>query len=136
MGQASNAPKIRIGTTGARVFAITSPSPGKAGCKFPSGVRAPFRKNERAIASAQNSDQRFERAAIVAFEIDRDDVELRQKPAEDRRLHQRFFRKKIDGAVTGVSGQRRIEITLVIHGENHRAALDHPLPMNDAEAEE
>ena len=44
MGQASKAPKIRIGTTGACVFAITSPSPGNAGCKFPSGVREPSGK--------------------------------------------------------------------------------------------
>jgi hypothetical protein len=41
-----------------------------------------FRKNESAFAALQDSDQRFECAAIDAFLIDGNDVELRQEPAK------------------------------------------------------
>src|SRR6266550_3182844 len=79
-GKASWAPKIRIGTTGASVFAITSPNPGSAGCKLPSRVREPSGKTSAAFPDLR----------------------------------------------------RRIEITLMVHRENHRTALNHALPMNYA----
>ena len=41
-------------------------------------------KNERALVCAQNADERLESAAIAAFLIDRNDVQLRQQPAEHR----------------------------------------------------
>ncbi len=40
-----------------------------------------FRKNERTISRAQNSNQCFERAAIAPFQILRNDVELGQEPS-------------------------------------------------------
>src|ERR1051326_1050368 len=46
--KASWAPKIRIGTTGARVFAMIRPNPGSAGCKLPSRVREPSGKSSTA----------------------------------------------------------------------------------------
>src|SRR6266404_4869782 len=94
----------------------------------------PFRKNERAIASAQNSDQRLERATIVSFDVDWDDVELGQEPTENGRLHQRFLREKIDSTVAGVAGEWWVKKTLVIHSEDHRTGLNHPLAMNYAES--
>jgi hypothetical protein len=43
---------MRIGTTGASVFAITKPRPGSAGCKLPSSVRAP-RENTSVASPAR-----------------------------------------------------------------------------------
>ena len=76
------------------------------------------------------------RAAVAAFQVDRNHVELGQKPAKHGNIHQRFFRQKINWPVAGVAGQRRIEKTLMIHGQDHWPVLNDPFAMNDAEAVE
>ena len=95
-----------------------------------------FRKNQCPVPGLQDSNQRFERAAINCFLIDRNDIEFRQEPAQQRDFEQGFFCEKIDGAIACVARQWWIKITLVIHGENHRTSLNHALPVNDAEAKQ
>ena len=96
-----------------------------------------FGKNERPLSSSQNSDQRFERGAVTAaLGIDRNDVELREKPAEHRTVQQRFPGEKKNGAIGHAPGQWRVEKALMIRGENHRAVIDHSLGVNDAKPEE
>src|SRR5262249_53766031 len=99
-------------------------------------VRGPrsFGKNERAFARAQNSNQRLERTPIIAFQIYRDHIQLWQKPAEDRNIHQRFFCEKENRPVGRVAGEWRIEKTLVIHRKNHGTGLNHALAMNDTKS--
>ena len=41
-------------------------------------------KNKRAMIRSQDADDRLERAAIAAFLVDRNDVQLGQQPAEHR----------------------------------------------------
>jgi hypothetical protein len=62
--------------------------------------------------------------------INGDNVQLWQERAEQRHIHQRLPREKIDRAVACDAGEWRIEITLVIHRQNHRTCLNHTLPMN------
>src|SRR4029077_9711355 len=77
----------------------------------------------------------FECAAITAFEINWNHVQFWQQPAEDRHIHQRFLGEKINRAIGGVTGERRIKEALMICGQNHRTGLDHALAMDDSETE-
>ena len=104
-GSASCAPKMRIGTTGARVFAMTKPSAGLGRLQIAIKGAGAFGKNQRAMVRSQNPDQRLERAAIAAFLVNRNDVKLRQKPAEHRKIEKRLAREKINRAPTTRSRQ-------------------------------
>src|SRR6266581_2649715 len=84
-------------------------------------------KLSMSISRAQDSNQCYQRGAVASFQIDRDDIELRQNPPEHRHIHQRFFCEKKNGSVAGVSSQWRVKKTLVIHGQNHRAGLNDAL---------
>ena len=55
-GQSLCAPKIRIGTTGARVFAMTNPTPVNARLQIAVERAAPFRENENALFCAQECE--------------------------------------------------------------------------------
>ena len=92
-------------------------------------------KNERALVRAQDADERFERAAIAAFLVDRNNIQFRQQPAEHGDLEQRFARKEIDRAPAADAGERRIEIALVIHRQDDRSFLDDALGVHDAKTE-
>ena len=63
---------------------------GQCGLQISVERAAAFRENEDAMSRAQNADQRLERAAIAAFLIDRNDIEFRQKPAEEPGLRGAF----------------------------------------------
>ena len=95
-----------------------------------------LRKNEHAMILAEDANEGLERAAIGAFLIDEDNIELGQDPAERGNIEKRFAREKINRAPAADSGKRRIEIALVIHGQNHRPFLNDSLGMNDPEAKE
>ena len=51
-----------------------------------------FWKNQSAVASFQNANQRFERAAIRSFLVDGNHIEFWQEPTEYRYLQKRFTR--------------------------------------------
>ena len=91
---------------------MTKPRPGSAGCRFPSSVRAPSGKTTVPWFVFQNTNERFQRAAIGSFLIDRNDIEFRQKPTEHRDIEESFAREKINFAAGSNTGERRIEITL------------------------
>ena len=92
-----------------------------------------FGKNERAIALSNKSNQNLERAPIDSFLINRDHVDLRQQPPQQWGIEQASPRQKIDGPIAGDPGERRVEKTLMVHGQNNRAALNHPLGMQYAD---
>ena len=50
-------------------------------------------------------------------------------------LKKRLAGEEIDGASAGDPGERRIEIALVIHRQNHWPVLNDPLGMNDTKTE-
>src|SRR5262249_39181 len=85
---------------------------------------------------AQNPNQRLKCAAIAAFLINRDHIQFGQDPAQERNLEQRFSREKINWAPAANPGKGGVEITLVIHRQNHRTFLDDPLGMDHPEAKE
>src|SRR6266436_6974233 len=97
------------------------------------GARS-FRKNERRLFGPQNSNQCFKGAAIAAFLIDWNDIQLWQKPAPKPVLEQCFAGEKKNRAIGSVAPQRRIEKTLMIHRQNYRPALDHTFAMPDAKS--
>ena len=97
---------------------------------------AAFGKNQRPLTRFQDANQGLERNAIFPFLIDRDHIQLRQKPAEDGPFQKRFFREKKNRAVANAAHEGRIEITLVVRRQNHRPVIDHPLAMHDAQPEE
>src|SRR4030095_10991253 len=92
-------------------------------------------KNERALVCPQKANERLESAAIAAFLVDRNYVQFRQQPAEQRDLEERFACEEIDSAPAADAGKRRIEIALVIHREDDRSFLDDALGMHDAKTE-
>src|SRR5881398_931401 len=85
-GKASCAPKIRIGTTRASVFAITSPNPGSAGCKLPSSVREPSGKTSAPFPDLRTRIK-AKRAAVDPLLINWDYVQFGQKPSKQRYFH-------------------------------------------------
>ena len=97
---------------------------------------AAFGKHQRPLARFQNANQRLERDTIFSFLIHRDDIQLRQEPAEDGSLQQRFFREEKNRAIGNAAYERRIEIALMVRCQNHRTMIDHPLAMHDAQPEE
>jgi hypothetical protein len=62
--------------------------------------------------------------------IDRDYIELWQKPTEQWYIEQGSPRQKVNRPIARSAGKRRIEITLMVHCEDGGAALKHPLPMD------
>ena len=56
--------------------------------------------------------------------------------AEHRDIEERLAREKINRAAAGDPGERRVEVTLVVHRENDRSVLDDAFRMNDAVAKE
>lgn len=95
-----------------------------------------FGKNQHAMIVAQNANESLERAAISAFLINRNDIEPRQKPTENRKIEERLTREKIDRPSTSDSRKRRIEIALVVHCQYDRTFLNDTVGMDDAEVEE
>src|SRR4029077_5791437 len=61
-----------------------------------------------------------------------DHIQLWQKPAEQRRVQQCSASEKVDCSIARSARKRRIEVTLMIHCENRRPALNHALTMNYA----
>jgi hypothetical protein len=86
------------------------------------------------LSRPQNSNQCFKSAAIAAFLIDWNDVQLGQKPAPKPVLEQCPAGEKKNRAIGSVSRQRRIEKTLMIHRQDHRSALEHAFAMPDAKS--
>ena len=94
------------------------------------GRTRPFRENQRHVAGLENPNQRLEGATVDALLIDRDYIEPWQKPAQQWHIQQSAPRQKINRPITSGTCQRRIEITLMVHGENDRTVLKHALRMN------
>ena len=109
---------------------------GQCGLQISVERAAAFRENENAVSRAQKANERLERAAIAAFLIDRDDIQLRQKPAEKFSFEETFAREIIDVAFAGGTGKRRIEIALVVHRHDDRAFFDQMFLMQHAKAKE
>ena len=95
------------------------------------GPRA-FRKNQRCISGLEDANKGLQGAAVDPLLINWDHIQLRQKPAKQGHVHQRSPRQKINRAIACSAREGRIEITLMVHRENHRTALNHALPMNYA----
>jgi hypothetical protein len=51
--------------------------------QVPVGTARTLRENEDAVILAEGADERFQRGQVVPFLIDGDDVEFREKPAEE-----------------------------------------------------
>src|SRR5262249_16826396 len=92
-----------------------------------------FRENQYPIPRLENTNQSLDGAAIHAFLINRDHIQLWQKPAKQRHVQKRSPGQKVYRPIASSPRKRRIEITLVVHCENHRPLLNHALPMNYAE---
>src|SRR5438093_1324595 len=84
------------------------------------------------VSGQQDANHSLNGAAIDAFLIDRDHVQLWQNPAQQRYIEKCSPSQKINRPIARGAGQRRIEIALVIHRENHWPALNHSFAMNDA----
>src|SRR5262249_13209735 len=95
-----------------------------------------FWKNQHAVPSLQDTNHSLNGAAIDAFLIDGDHVQLWQKPAQQRHIEKCSPCQKINRSITRRPGQWRIEIALVIHRENYGPALNHALPMNHSKTKE
>src|SRR5438874_12643245 len=54
-----------------------------------------FRKNQRCVSRFQNTNQSLEGASVDPFLINRDNVQLRYKPAEQQHFRQRSARQKV-----------------------------------------
>src|SRR5207248_11796562 len=93
-----------------------------------------FRKNECRLSRPQDSNQCFKSAAIAAFLIDWNNVQLGQKPAPKPVVEQCTAGEKKNGAIRSVARQRWIEKTLMIHRQNYRPALDHAFAMQDSKS--
>lgn len=100
-------------------------------------VRRPrtFREYERAVAGFDNLDQGFQRAPIYRFLIDGDDIYFGQEPAQQRHVEQRTTGEEIDGPIARNPGERWVKIALMIHRQNRRPLLNHPLAMKDSKSE-
>jgi hypothetical protein len=61
-----------------------------------------------------------------------DYIQLWQQPAKQRRVQECSPGQKVYRPIARSPGERRIEVTLMVHGENHRPALNHAFPMNYA----
>src|SRR5439155_19082835 len=95
-----------------------------------------FGKNQDAIAGLQDADHSFNGTAIDSFLIDWDNVQFWQNQAQQRHIQKRTASQKINRPMTRSSGQRRIEVALVIHRENYRPVLNHALPMNNPKSKQ
>src|SRR5207245_9652271 len=104
--------------------------------QVPVGRARTFWKDQNAVPGLQGANQRLDRAAIDPFLVHRDHVELWQNPAQPRHVQKRSPGQKINRAIARGAGKWRIEITLMIHRENHWPALNHPFAMNDAKPKE
>src|ERR1043166_2164002 len=68
--------------------------------------------------------------AVDPFLTDWDHVQFWQEPTEHGHVQQRFARQKINRAIAGNASKRWIEITLVIHCQNHWPALNQALRVS------
>src|SRR5262245_20804537 len=89
-------------------------------------------KQQHGVSRLQDPNHSLDGAAIDAFLIDRDHIQLWQNPAQQRQIEKRSPGQKINRPITRGASQRWIEIALVIHRENHWPTLKHPLSMNNA----
>src|SRR5213079_1692027 len=95
-----------------------------------------FWKNQYAVPGLQDANQSLNGATIDALLIHGNHIELWQNPAQQRHVQKRSPGQKINRPIARGAGEWRIEITLMIHRENHWPALNHPFAMNDAKAKE
>jgi hypothetical protein len=82
------------------------------------------------VTGLQSANHGLNGTAIDAFLINWDHIQLWQKPAEGRRVQQRSPGQKVNRSVARNPCKERIKITLMIHCQNRRPALNHSLPMN------
>src|SRR5206468_8019652 len=81
-----------------------------------------FWKNQYAVPGLQDANQSLNGATIDALLIHGNHIELWQNPAQQRHVEKRSPGQKINRPIARGAGEWRIEITLVIHRKNHRAA--------------
>lgn len=120
---------------GRKRFCDHEPQPGQRGSQVSVERALALRKNQGPLSSSQDPNQRFQRAAIVPLLIDGNDIQFRQKPAEERSGQKRLAREKIDRAIGDAADERWVEITLVVRRQNDGTVIDHAFAMNDAKPE-
>ena len=92
-------------------------------------------KHQGPLSGFQDPNQRFQSNAIVPFLIDGNDIQFRQKPAEERPGQKCLAREKKNCAIGNAADERWVEITLVVRCQNDRTVIDHALAMDDAKPE-